>query len=133
MYFQHPVPSIFFSVWLFTGHSRVRLDTVRLWLRGAEKEGIPVISEISTSGDHADRLGKTWNFSMEPFRRKFQYIKQSDGSVHIQKDGRISREFAGWYAQPTPFTQWTISLMTPDAVSFDTLEEIALEFEGSSI
>lgn len=118
---------------IFTGHSRVRLDTVRLWLRGAEKEGIPVISEISTSGDHADRLGKTWNFSMEPFRRKFQYIKQSDGSVHIQKDGRISREFAGWYAQPTPFTQWTISLMTPDAVSFDTLEEIALEFEGSSI
>ncbi|BAH07544.1 hypothetical protein [Clostridium kluyveri] len=121
----------------FNGLDRVRLTRVRVWLIGVvASKNNPVYIEITTSGIYYDRLREeNFEFSSASLRRVFKYngIVGNESSIIIE--GEVEERSKYKYFQPTPFTQWTISV--PEAynqgVDLSTLEAIQIEYAGNVI
>jgi hypothetical protein len=135
----------------FLGLNRVRVDTVRVWLQGARVPyGTRVSIRISTSGNYADRNGRDhFRFVSKPLSRVFEYHTQGSQSREqqpaltfdngdlgfIEIDGSIDNEVKYAYFQPTPFTEWTVSVdaaTNPD-VDLSGLRAVTFQFRGSVV
>jgi hypothetical protein len=118
----------------FGGFDRVRLTTVRVWLDGARQQGnTPVYVMITNSGCYQDRNnGQSYRFTSDPLLRGFQY---NASSKHVLVDGKVADEEKYAYFQPTPFTDWTISIPASVNIGLDLsgLTQIRMEFAGSLI
>lgn len=111
---------------------RVRLDGLRVWLVGAQsrEESTTVEILIETSGAYNDRNERSEPFPSTtlPLQRMFQY------QLHGTSNGRIICESAirqNAYLRPTPFTQWTITLLNPEDLDLTGLTSVRLEWVGS--
>jgi hypothetical protein len=127
----------------FAQLDRVRLNTVRIWLEGANSADIISVN-IKNSGNYLNRFqGTGFQFTSKPLGQLFQY-RLGGGNVQpdwtfdngqvatIELDGRVDNEVSYAYFQPTPFTEWTISV-NPANVDLSKLTKITMEFMGSAI
>lgn len=119
----------------FAGLDRVRLSTVRVWLVGVQaSESVPVNLKLSTSGFYEDRMrGQNFQFSTQPLTYAFNYQGDVGDVQNITVDGAVDARERYLYFQPTPFTQWTISVTKDGSPALDLskLTAIRLEFLGS--
>jgi hypothetical protein len=119
----------------FHGFDRVRLKTIRVWLYGAKATG-PIYVDISSAGSYDDRYrGKSYRFTSVALHRKFQYQGDPGKKSSIIVDGAVADEEKYAYFQPTPFSEWVISLPQQYNPNIDLtgLTKITLEFAGSVI
>lgn len=97
----------------------------------------PISLTIATSGVYADvRDGRVFGFTMLPLSRLFRYTDSagawSDASRTIITDSFIT---SAQHVDPTPFTQWTITVRGfglaggPDLAR---LEDVKLVWEGTA-
>jgi hypothetical protein len=116
---------------IFRGWGRVRLSTLRVWLEGVAADG-SITVDFATAGFFQDRLhGTNLTFSAAPVKRSFSYQGPIQTDSSIQVDGSIARKERDFIFEPTPFTQWQISV--PDGIDLREMTAIVLEFIGSAI
>jgi hypothetical protein len=135
----------------FAGLGRVRLDTLRVWLEGAKiPYGKTISVRVSSSGNYTDRLsGASFTFNSKPLSRLFEYHVQS-AQTHapqpawvfangdqgfIELDGSVDNEVQYAYFQPTPFSEWTVSVnaaMNP-GLDLSGLTGFTFQFQGSAV
>ena len=119
----------------FEGFDRVRLTTIRVWLHGVKAKK-PIYIDIANSGAYYDRFqGKTFRFTSLPLDRRFQYQGEPGNKKGIQVDGNVADEEKYAYFQPTPFSEWLISLPEKLNAGIDLsgLTKITMAFAGSVI
>lgn len=131
------------------GLERVRLDTIRVWIEGLEftSKDKTVQIHLENTGNYVDRFkGKQYQFTSRPLQRGFEYevtTKEKD-SAHqfdngtfglVKLDGKVDQEVAYAYFQPTPFSEWTISLKNNNKSTIDLsgIKKIIFWFEGTAI
>ncbi len=132
----------------FAGMSRVRVSKVRVWLEGTRFNGQDhsVYLVINTAGNYLDHYRNTdYQFSSNPLTRSFKYAvanqgqnpdwKFADGALgFVQIDGDVDKEVAYAYFEPTPFSEWTISLKKDNAdLDYSKVSRITMYFEGTTI
>lgn len=133
----------------FSGFGRVRLSTLRVWLEGARPQGKPIYISISNSGNYRDRFqGQNYQFTAAPLQRVFQYrvnsIREprdpdwqfSNGEYgYVEVDGQVVDELQYAYFEPTPFSNWEISLpgLQNPSIDLSGVTQIVMEFAGSVI
>lgn len=118
---------------LFSQKNRVRLDCIRVWLDGLETQGDETVCvACETSGLYQDRnRGKRYQFTSKPLKRIFEYVGSTN---EIIVDGKIDEDFKSFFKQPTPFTQWKITILQPELiVSKGKINQIRVEFSGCAI
>ncbi len=120
----------------FSGLNRVRLESVRVFLHF--KGGSPnrlIACNLTSAGAFADRMQtKEFAFQSKSLLRLFEYRTNAAGVPEILVDGRVADKLAFAYFEPTPFTQWTVSLINrSDIPAQAELESLELVFGGSAI
>ena len=105
---------------------------------------------ISTSGSYRDRLnGTNYQFTAKPLQRGFEYHLGpatggkpnpswtfEDGDLgYIEMDGSVAAEVSYAYFEPTPFTEWTITIRPADnpGLNLSKVSKITMQFQGSAI
>lgn len=128
------------------GFGRVRLDTIRVWIEGVKftSKDRTILIHIKNSGNYVDRFkGKLYQFTSRPLERSFKYevTTQRKGSAHVfddgtyglvKLDGQVDKEVAYAYFQPTPFSEWTISI-EDSSVDLSKINRITFWFKGTAI
>lgn len=132
----------------FAGLNRVRLSTIRVWLEGASLSGgnDSIYMTISTAGNYLDTYqGTNYQFNSVQLNRSFKYMvanqgqnpdwKFDDGAFgFVQIDGAVDKEVAYAYFQPTPFSEWSISLLANNTgLDYSKISKITMYFEGTAI
>ncbi|MCC9065821.1 hypothetical protein [Flavobacterium piscisymbiosum] len=132
----------------FEGLNRVRLSKIRVWLEGIilEPNHDSVFINITTAGNYLDRYNDlNYQFGSKELTRTFKYMvskhdKNSDWDFDndtfgvVQIDGSVDREVKYAYFQPTPFSEWSISLTSNNkGVDYSKISKITMVFEGSAI
>jgi hypothetical protein len=132
----------------FAGFDRSRLTLVRAWLEGAKPQGggADVLLTLSTSGNYLDRLGgTTFQFTSDPLARTFEYSvspedqggaawKFDDGTYgYVEVDGAVDREVSYAYFEPTPFSEWQLTVSQSSPVDVSAVTKVTLIFAGSVI
>jgi hypothetical protein len=132
----------------FAGFDRSRLTLVRAWLEGAKPQGggADVLLTLSTSGNYLDRLGGTnFQFTSDPLARTFEYSvspedqggaawKFDDGTYgYVEVDGAVDREVSYAYFEPTPFSEWQLTVSQSSPVDVSAVTKVTLIFAGSVI
>ncbi|KAI0007799.1 hypothetical protein F4779DRAFT_642606 [Xylariaceae sp. FL0662B] len=131
-----PDPPSFASV--FKDGYHYRLDGLEVTLTGAmtkpsklQQDGsVEVMLQITTSGAYSDisEDHKTFQFASLPQQKRFGYELLKDGS---QGEVTVHAIFeTKEHAEPTPFTHWTIKLLTPEKVNLDKLTSLQLRWAG---
>jgi len=133
----------------FAGLDRVRLSTVRVWLEGAVpgpgNESVYVA--ITTAGNYLDRYqNANYQFNSKPLGRAFKYTMAKPGAQDpdwtfgngmfgfVQIDGAVDHEVAYAYFEPTPFSEWSISLLKNNGgLDYSKITKITMYFAGSAI
>lgn len=132
----------------FAGLSRVRLNDIRIWLEGAKfkNNGNTVFIVINTSGNYLDTFQKiNYQFNSKQLIRTFKYMidgpdqnpdwQFDNGSKgFVQIEGEVDKEVAYAYFQPTPFSEWSLSLLSnnPD-LDYSGISKISMYFGGTAI
>jgi hypothetical protein len=132
----------------FAGLNRVRITDVRIWLEGTglQPSSNSVYLTITTAGNYLDRYqGINYQFNSKPLTRSFKYMvathgqnpdwQFADGTLgFVQIDGAVDKEVAYAYFQPTPFSEWTISLLTNNpGLDYSRISKITMYFEGTAV
>jgi hypothetical protein len=131
----------------FAGLERVRLSTIRIWLEGAiPGSSKSVYVNITTAGNYLDRYSSNnYQFNSKSLTRSFKYMmdvngqnpnwKFDDGKLgFVQVDGSVDKEVAYAYFQPTPFSEWSISLLENNpGLDYSKITKITMYFGGSAI
>ncbi|MFC4817484.1 hypothetical protein [Flavobacterium sp. GCM10023249] len=132
----------------FDGLNRVRLSTIRVWLEGIslQPHSDSVYINITTAGNYLDRYNnQNYQFGSKELKRAFKYRIADKGQNpdwkfdnnsygFVQIDGSVDQEVAYAYFQPTPFSEWSISLTSNNTgVDFSKVSKITMYFEGSAI
>lgn len=125
----------------FTDGSRFRIQGMRVYLVGAKVKtpaanGTGAVTlTISTSGLYTDILrGSVLNFNMLPLSRPFKYnmTASSDGGdsgTTVVIDSIVpSRD----YVDPTPFTQWTLTIRQPELLNLTGLRDVKFVWQGTA-
>lgn len=122
---------------MFNGGYHYRLDGLEVTLTGAVPEPselqdglVEVVLQITTSGAYSDISEDNQVFQFVSLRqvKRFSYELLENGE---QGEVRISAIFeTKEHAEPTPFTQWTIKLLTPERVKLDGLTGVKLRWAG---
>ena len=124
----------------FTDGSRFRIQGMRVYLVGAKVKtptanGTGAVTlTISTSGLYADVLrGSVVNFNMLPLSRNFKYNMASgsngDTGTSVVIDSIIPSQN---YVEPTPFTQWTLSIKQPELLDLSGLRDVKFVWQGTA-
>ena len=128
---------------LFCAFDRVRLNKIRVFFEGIELPfGKQFNLNITSTGNYLDRLGSdTYQFSSKPLQRAFYY--QLDNPINNQtsiiSDGALSDQFSYAYFEPTPFSNWNVSLngfdqnMPENNQYLEHILNIRVEFYGNGI
>ncbi len=131
----------------FVNYDRVRFNTLRIWLEGEDlydpAGGTEVSINIHSSGVYADKLGaQQFLFSSSGFDKMFSY-KTSDTSLNAKKsfaaglfgiivmDGTAPPDEQNCFFEPTPFSQWSITVDGIDDLS--KVQKVSIQFKGSAI
>ncbi|MBD2752514.1 hypothetical protein [Spirosoma validum] len=132
----------------FAGHTRVRLSNIRVWLEGTKSnaESYSVYVIITTAGNYLDTYqGTNYQFNSKGLNRSFEYLVAKQGQNpnwtfdngnlgFVQIDGEVDKEVAYAYFQPTPFSEWSISLLSNNpGLDYSAVSKITMSFEGSTI
>ncbi|MDQ2837090.1 MAG: hypothetical protein M3Y42_00760 [Actinomycetota bacterium] len=131
----------------FANFDRVRLTKVRVWIEGAKvKAGQSINVLMSTQGNYLDRFdGKNYQFTSKPLTRDFEYrvTDKRDGTPdwrfengtygYVEVDGVVDTEVSYAYFQPTPFAEWSISLVKTPGVDLSGVTRLTMQFAGSVI
>lgn len=132
----------------FAGLNRVRVTDMRIWLEGTTVQGDDnsVYLIITTAGNYLDCYqGTNYQFNSKPLTRSFKYTvaaqgenpdwQFADGKLgFVQIDGAVDQEVAYAYFQPTPFSEWTISLLTDNpGLDYSRISKITMYFKGTAI
>lgn len=132
----------------FAGLNRVRINTIRIWLDGATfKSGNnSVFITITTAGNYLDTYKQSnYQFNSKPLTRSFKYMIEDQGQNpnwkfdngtlgFVQIDGTVDKEVAYAYFQPTPFSEWSISLHSNNPnLDYSKISKITMYFEGTAI
>ena len=132
----------------FAGLNRVRLSTMRVWLEGTSfgRGADSVYSVITTAGNYLDRYqGANYQFTSAPLTRSFKYRVANQGEKpdwrfdngslgFVQVDGAVDQEVAYAYFEPTPFSEWSISLLSNNpGLDYSRVSKITMYFEGTAI
>ncbi|ORX97490.1 hypothetical protein K493DRAFT_336545 [Basidiobolus meristosporus CBS 931.73] len=89
----------------FMGMQRVRIDTISVFLEGADAGGKSIYLTVKSTGSYGDSLqNNNFLFQTVPFSGVFSYRSEDEIEIRINT---LSTENA--YLQPTPFAPWTIS------------------------
>ncbi|KAB8215664.1 hypothetical protein BDV33DRAFT_9559 [Aspergillus novoparasiticus] len=120
----------------FTNGSHYRLDGLEIQLMDvkprpeAVHDGRAVVSlKIETSGSYSDIQHDQVFYFVSPMQQKrYSYEIGPDGSFLRIRDKAIFEPTN--HAEPPPFTQWTITLETPENVDMSTLNKIQLHWNG---
>ena len=136
---------------------RVRISCVRVWLDGdglydlSRNKDITLSLQLGTSGSYLDRLGeKLFRFNSANLARIFSYrVSDKPGNAtrqlgrdrqgrelyaDINIDGSLAPDTQNNYFQPTPFTEWNLSLpKQPEGVDYSKIQTLVLEIQGSVI
>ena len=132
----------------FRGFNRVRLNTIRIWLEGisfdSDKNTVQIM--ITTAGNYRDIYNKTnYQFNSKQLTRMFEYRVTDQGQKQdwefedgklglVELDGKVDQEVAYAYFQPTPFSEWSISLLKNNpGVDYSNVSKITMYFEGTAI
>ena len=128
---------------LFCAFDRVRLNKIRVFLEGAELPfGKQFNLNITSTGNYLDRLGaKTHKFNSKPLQLAFYYHLDDpiNNQTTITTDGSLSGRFNHIYFEPTPFSNWNISLngfdknMPDNNQYLEHISNIRVEFYGNGI
>jgi hypothetical protein len=130
----------------FLGKDRVRARTGRVWLEGPQMPDNTTVSiAISTSGSYRDRFnGAAYQFTAEPLKRGFEYGIDVRGREdpawmfangqlgYVEVDSSVAEGLGYVYFEPTPFTEWTITVAHPE-LDLSKVARIIMQFEGSAI
>lgn len=123
----------------FENASHVRIIGMRVYLIGAvAKDPSKTTSmemTISSSGICNDIQNNTvFTFVMRPDSRRFKYtlsptitIASGDNDSLVTIDSFIPSQV---FADPTPFTQWTISITNPTIYNLSGLTDVKLVWKG---
>lgn len=132
----------------FAGLNRIRVSTIRIWLEGAKiaAGNNSLFITITTAGNYFDQYKSTsYQFNSKPLTRTFKYMVADrgqhpdwhfdNGSLgFVQIDGAVDREVAYAYFQPTPFSEWSISLLSNNhGIDYQNVTKITMCFEGTAI
>lgn len=132
----------------FEGLNRVRLSKIRVWLEGVvlKPNHDSVFVNITTAGNYLDRYNDlNYQFGSKELTRTFKYmISKNEQNSNwdfenntfgvVQIDGSVDKEVAYAYFQPTPFSEWSISLTSNNTgVDYSKISKITMVFEGSAI
>ncbi|WP_163398726.1 hypothetical protein [Flavobacterium fluviatile] len=132
----------------FEGLNRVRLSKIRVWLEGIvpDPNHDSVYINISNAGNNLDRYNNlNYQFGSKELTRAFKYListhnKNSSWDFEngtygvVQIDGSVDKEVAYAYFQPTPFSEWSISLTSNNhGLDYSKISKITMVFEGSAI
>lgn len=83
---------------------------------------------ISTSGVSADRQGdQIFEFCGPPLKNQPFECSVEDGENVIIRDSMYRKTD---YASPTPYTQWTITIMNPDQIDLSGLTDVQLKWKA---
>ncbi|KAL3469728.1 hypothetical protein BJX99DRAFT_65730 [Aspergillus californicus] len=122
----------------FNEGSHFRLDGLEVVLEGiipepsALKDGVAAVElKISTSGLYADIQGtKVYNFASQPNHKTFKYNITATGA---QAGVLVHATYPSTdHAEPTPFTEWTISIAHADTLDLSGLTGLQLTYTGSA-
>jgi len=115
----------------FNDFFMVRLKGVRVWLVGAKSRNTKAVVKLrlQTNGLYKDfdENSRPFTFSTEPLDRKFYYELVGLSQGIILYDSVFTEDE---YISPTPFTEWTISLLNPQDVDLSDLTSIKIQWEG---
>jgi hypothetical protein len=132
----------------FAGMERVRLNTIRVWLEGTDFNGSnhSVFITVTTTGNYLDTYKKTnYQFNSKTLTRTFKYRVDNHGTNpdwefdngllgFVQIDGAVDKEVAYAYFQPTPFSEWHISLLANNqGLDYSSISKITMYFAGTAI
>ncbi|MCB1965051.1 MAG: hypothetical protein KDI64_03080, partial [Candidatus Accumulibacter sp.] len=134
----------------FPHYARIRVSQVRAYLRGARcPPGKEVLLQLSTSDHYRDRYGspeRAFDFAGRPLRLGFGYRHRAgvsqfplagdvDTAAEVSFGGEPIASVAGVYFEPTPFTEWRISLPAEGNPHLDLsdCECLELQFSGSAV
>jgi hypothetical protein len=141
----------------FPNYGRVRVSQVRAYLRGARcPPGTEILLHLSTSDHYRDRYGESgrsggaeprvFDFAGRPLRLGFGYRHRAgvdrlpaegdvDDSVEVSFGGEPIASIDGVYFEPTPFTEWRVSLPIGGISGLDLsgCERLELQFSGSAV
>ncbi|KAF5859665.1 hypothetical protein ETB97_002576 [Aspergillus alliaceus] len=120
----------------FVGGSHYRLDGLEILLLDvkprpeAVHDGRAVVSlKIETSGSYSDiQHEQVFYFVGTTQQKRYSYEIDADGTFLRTRDSAIFEPTN--HAEPPPFTQWTITLETPENVDLSTLDKIQLHWNG---
>ena len=127
----------------FCAFDRVRLGKIRVF---AEGDNLPYGKQfkmlISNGGNYYDRYEEEeFKFSANPLTRAFYYRLDdaANNQVSIITDGALSDKYAYAYFEPTPFTNWNVTLKNFDANAQEnnqylkSIQRLRVEFSGNGI
>jgi hypothetical protein len=132
----------------FAGLNRVRVSTIRVWLEGATLPAgnSSVYLTITTAGNYLDRYqGTNYQFNSKPLTRSFKYMVAQQGQNpdwrfdngtygFVQIDGAVDKEVAYAYFEPTPFGEWSLSLLANNpGLDYSRISKLTMYFEGTAI
>ena len=135
----------------FPNYERIRVSRVRAYLRGARcPPGKEIQLLLSTSDHYRDRYGKpkpgAFDFAGRPLRLGFGYRHRSgitqlplegdpEDSAEVSFGGEPIASIDDVYFEPTPFTEWRVSLpptRNPD-LDLSACACLELQFFGSAV
>lgn len=134
----------------FPHYARIRVSEVRAYLRGARcPPGTEILLQLSTSDHYRDRYGspeRAFDFAGRPLRLGFGYRHRrgvsrlpldgdAEAAVEVSFGGEPIAGIADVYFEPTPFTEWQISLPVEGIPQLDLAdcEVLELRFCGSAV
>ncbi|HCC08359.1 MAG TPA: hypothetical protein DEP72_09415 [Clostridiales bacterium] len=120
----------------FAGACNIRLNNVRVWIKGAKASNDMLQVNICHTGKEqiVDANGNVFSFSHDPKYTMFKYYLSNN---KIFQDGGIGwqdSESKSTYALVGPFTYWKIKIYdTPDdLVDLSEVTEVKIEFHGTN-
>lgn len=120
----------------FCGGSHYRLDGLEILLldvkprpEAVHDERAVVTLKIETSGSYSDiQNDHVFYFVSTAQHKRYSYEIDADGMFLRTRDSAIFEPTN--HAEPPPFTQWVITLETPENVDLSTLGKIGLRWKG---
>ncbi|MDP2388198.1 MAG: hypothetical protein Q8M29_17625 [Bacteroidota bacterium] len=137
--------------------SRVRFTRLRIWLDGQNlypanppASGTTCKFMVTSSGNYndVDPTGNDLLFCSARYHYQFEYTVNNKANViqpawifadnsnlaaAVNMDGAMPTNMQNDFIEPTPFSQWTITLPTGSGINLSNVTSITMEIQGSAI
>ncbi|XP_066931050.1 uncharacterized protein [Clytia hemisphaerica] len=117
----------------FNIFDRVRIDEVKIFMRGAKTRSGMLTVNIESSGLYQDVMdGQNFTFSGEIWSRTFRYNLSSNTNDQFEIKGDIHQSYKDVFSRPTPFTHWmvTVPKIHNEGLDLKDVTKIEILFSG---